>query len=236
MIMRRRFNRKYIVMFLTALFALSSSALAQKDAPPFPRDGAKKVIENDYFVIWDVTFDTGKPSGMRLLPLDQVYVFLTEGPVKFSRPDGTWSIEQEKVGAVRYASKGTVESEEGAGEAPARAMIFQLKDAIPPKRAIVPGIPDKLPREGTVKLFETDRVIIWDYTWKTGMKSPLHLHYHIDAAVYIAAGKTQVSTDQGPRTNDWKVGQVVGGTEPLKAPHQEAQLEGEPRAISVTLK
>src|ERR1017187_7790558 len=188
--MSRRFSCRFEVMLLTALFTLSPTTFAQKDAPPFPRDGAKKVIENDYFIIWDVTFDNGKPSGMHPLPLEQVTVFLTEGPVKFTRPDGTWGIEQEKVGAVRYASKGTVESEEGAGEAPARAMIFQLKDAVPPKRAIVPGIPDKLPREGTVKLFETDRVVIWDYTWKTGMKSPLHLHYHIDAAVYIAAGKT----------------------------------------------
>jgi len=224
-----------MMMVLAASFFFSSAVLAQ-NPPPFPRDGAKKVLENNYFAVWDLTFENGKSSGMRQLPLDQVYVFLTEGPVKFTRPDGTWSIEQEKMGAVRYQSKGTVESEEGVGETPVRAMIFQLKDAIPPKRKIVPGIPDKFPREGTVKLFETDRVVIWDYTWKTGMKTPLHLHYHIDAAVYIAGGKTVVGTDQGPRTNDWKVGQVLAGTEPLKAPHQEAQLEGEPRAISVTLK
>lgn len=234
--MRRRFTRIVMLMPLVALFMFSSPMLAQISAPPFPRDAAKKVLENDYFVIWDVTFENGKSSGMRQLPLDQVSVYLSEGAVKFTKPDGTWSIEQEKLGAVRYESKGTLEAEEGAADQPARAMVFQLKDAVPPKRAIVPGIPDKLPREGTVKLFETDRVIVWDYTWKTGMKSPLHLHYHIDAAVYIAGGKTVVSTDQGPRTNDWKVGTVVGGTEPLKAPHQESQLEGEPRAISVTLK
>jgi len=234
--MRRRFTRIVLVLPLAAMFLFSSAGLAQNSAPPFPRDGAKKVLENDYFVIWDVTAENGKSSGMRQLPLDQVSVYLSEGPVKFTKPDGTWIIEQEKVGAVRYASKGTVEAEEGAGDQPVRAMVFQLKDAIPPKRATVPGIPDKLPREGTVKLFETGRVIIWDYTWKTGMKAPLHLHYHIDAAVYIAAGKTVVSTDHGPQTNEWKVGTVVGGTETLKAPHQEAQLEGEPRAISVTLK
>jgi quercetin dioxygenase-like cupin family protein len=235
-VIRHRIVCFIILVQLTALFMFWSPALAQKNDLPFPRDGAKKVLENDYFAIWDVTFENGKATGLHRLPLDQVYVFLTDGAVKFTRPDGTWSIEQEKPGSVRYESKGTEESEAGAGEAPLRAMIFQLKDATPPKRTIVPGIPDKLPREGTVKLFETDRVILWDYTWKTGMKSPLHLHYHIDAAVYIVGGKTVVSTDQGPRTNDWKVGQVVGGTEPLKAPHQEAQLEGEPRAISVTLK
>ena len=234
--MKSWLNPRFMLIPLAALFVYSSPALAQKYAVPFPRSGAKNTLENRYFSVWDVTFENGKSTGMHQLPLDQVYVFLTEGPVKFTRPDGTWTIEQEKMGAVRYETKGTVESEEGAGDTSARAFIFQLKDAVPPKREIVPGIPDKLPREGTVKLFETPRVIIWDYTWLTGMKSPLHLHYHIDAAVYIVGGKTVVSTDQGPRTNNWAVGQVVGGTEPLKAPHQESQLEGEPRAISVTLK
>ena len=225
-----------VMLPLAALFLFSSSALAQKYAAPFPRDGARKTLENDYFVIWDVTFESGKSSGMHQLPLDQAFVFLNDGSVKFTRPDGTWNIEQEKLGTVIYQSKGTVEAEEGAGDQPVRAVIVQLKDAVPPKRAIVPGIPDKLPREGTVKLFETNRVIIWDYTWKTGMKTPLHLHYHIDAVVYLVGGKTIVTPDQPPRINVWKAGQAFARTEPLEVPHQEAQLEGEPRAISITLK
>lgn len=234
--MNIQINCRFVMMLLAASFVFSPLARAQKYAAPFPREGARNALENAYFSVWDVTFDNGKSTGMHELPLDQVYVFLTEGPVKFTGPDGTWTIEQEKMGAVRYETKGTVESEEGVGEKSARAFIFQLKDAVPPKREIVPGVPDKLPREGTVKLFETPRVIIWDYTWLTGMKSPYHLHYHIDAAVYIVAGKTVATDDNGPHTNVWKVGQVVGGTEALKAPHQESQLEEEPRAISVTLK
>jgi hypothetical protein len=227
---------RFVMALLAATFVFSTVTPAQKYAAPFPRDGAKNALENPYFSIWDVTFDNGKSTGMHQLPLDQVYVFLTEGAVKFTRPDGTFTIEQEKMGAVRYETKGTVESEEGASDNAARAFIFQLKDAVPPKREIVKGVPDKLPREGTVKLFETPRVIIWDYTWLKGMVSPYHLHYHIDAAVYIVAGKTSTTTETGPHTNVWEVGQVVGGIEPLKIPHQEGQLEGEPRAISVTLK
>jgi quercetin dioxygenase-like cupin family protein len=234
--MKNQIPCRTVMMLLAASFIISPVVRAQKYDAPFPRAGAKNALENEYFSVWDVTFENGKSTGMHKLPLDQVYVFLTEGPVKFTRPDGTWTVEQEKMGAVRYETKGTVESEEGAGDKAPRAFIFQLKDAVPPKREIVPGVPDKLPREGTVKLFETPRVIIWDYTWFTGMKSPYHLHYHIDAAVYIVAGKTIATDDAGPKTNVWSVGQVVGGTAPLKAPHQESQLEGEPRAISVTLK
>src|ERR1700680_4847907 len=125
---------RFVMILLAASFVFSSVAQAQKDSAPFPRDGAKNALENPYFSVWDVTFVKGKSTGIHKLPLDQVYVFLTEGAVKFTRPDGTWTIEQEKMGAVRYETKGTVESEEGAGETPARAFIFQLKDAIPPKR------------------------------------------------------------------------------------------------------
>ena len=213
-------------------FAAVQAVQAQA-APPFPRTGATKVLENDYFAIWDVTFQSGQSTGMRQLALDQFSVFMTEGPVKFTRADGTWSIEQEKLGSVRYTSKGTAEAEEAASSSPVRAMVFQLKDKPPPKFPVTPGIPDKFPREGAVKLFETDRVIVWDYVWKTGMKTPLHLHYKVDAAVYLVAGKTRVGTN--PPT-DRPVGQVLGGTSPLPEPHSEGQYEGEPRAISIVLK
>jgi quercetin dioxygenase-like cupin family protein len=221
---------------MAALFLFSTSTPAQKYAAPFPRDGALKAGGNDYFAIWDTTFEKGKSTGMHELPLDQVYVFLTEGAVKFTKADGTWSIEQEKPGSVRYESKGTVEAEEGVSDKSSRAMVFQIENAIPPKRPIVPGIPDKFPRVGTVKLFETDRVVVWDYTWIKGMKTPVHLHYHVDAAVYFVPGKTQMTTDHGPQIQEWKFGQVLDGVAPLKAPHQEIQVEGEPRAIAISLK
>jgi hypothetical protein len=234
--MRRWTKARFVVMGLPLLLLFSFPALAQKSSPPFPRDGAKSLLDNVYFSFWDVYFEKGKSTGMHRLPLDQAIVFLDEGPVKFTKPDGSWVIEQEKLGSVRYESKGTQESEEGAGDRPTRAVVVQLKDVVPPKREVVPGIPDKLPREGTVKLFETDRVIVYDYTWTTGMKAPMHLHYHVDAVVYLVGGKTVTSSDHGPLVNEWKIGQVLGSPDPLKAPHEEGQYEGEPRAISITLK
>lgn len=69
-----------ILVLLVVLLMFSSPAPAQKGNPPFPRDGAKKVLENNYFVIWDVTFDNGKASGLRRLPLDQVYKLFQNPP------------------------------------------------------------------------------------------------------------------------------------------------------------
>ena len=226
--------RTTAILALMVLFSLP--APAQKYSPPFPRESAKKMQESDCFIIWDVTWAKGQSTGMRQLALDQVAVFLAEGAVKVTRPDGSWSIEQERVGSVRVESKGTINAEEGVSDQPGRAMIFQLKDFVPPKWPITEGIPGQFPRVGAIKLFETDRFIVWDYTWKTGMKTPLHLHYNRMGAVYLVGGKTRAASGQDTRINVWKPGQIVNITAPLPAPHQEEQLEGEPRAVGVALK
>lgn len=225
-----------ITVLLAAILALASSAQSQTYSPAFPRQGARKLQESDCFAIWDVTWEKGQSTGMQKIPLDQVAVFSSEGAVKVTRPDGTWSIEEERVGSVRFQSKGTMVAEEGVGEKPAHATVFQIKDSVPPKWPVTAGIPGQFPREGAVKLFETDRFIVWDYTWKTGMQTPLHLHYNPTAAVYLTGGKTRSISGQEKRINVWRPGQIVNITSPLPAPHREEQLEGAARAIGVALK
>lgn len=237
--MRGRFNLR-ITMPLAVLILFSSSALGQKYAPAFPRDGAKNAQESDCFVIWDVTLEEGKSTGMHELPLEQVSVFLTEGPVKVTRPDGTWSIEQERLGSIRFESKGTVEAEEGVSGKAIRAIVFQLKDVLPPKRPTTEGVPDFLPRPGSVKLFETDRIIVWDQTFRPG-PAPRHQHYSSTAGVFLDGGKNRVTYDPvpgvpPPTTLTHNPGQIVNHTSLLKAPHREEQLEGSARAIYVQLK
>ena len=90
------------ILLLAVSFIFSSAALGQKYPPPFPRDGTKKADESQCFIIWNVVYENGKSTGMREAPLDQVTVFWIEGPVKFSRPDGTWGIEHERVGSIRF--------------------------------------------------------------------------------------------------------------------------------------
>ena len=212
------------------------STPTQKNAPPFPRDGAKKIQETDGFVIWDVTWENGKSNGMHELELDQVSVTLTEGAVKVSRPDGTWSIEQRRFGSVRFESKGTVVAEEGVTYEPSRTMVFQLKDSVPPKRPVTEGVPGQFPRLGAVKLFETDRITVWDYSWRVGVLGTRHLHYNQSAAVFLEGGTIR-SFSEGvpPRSVSRKAGDLTYQPA-LKAPHQEEAVEGSPRAIFIQFK
>ena len=39
--------------------------------PPFPREGATKVLENESVVIWDVTWENGKPTPMHQHPVER---------------------------------------------------------------------------------------------------------------------------------------------------------------------
>jgi len=119
---------------LALAMALAATALlsAQKSAPAFPRDGVRKVQDNDTIAIWDVTWPKGKPTGMLERRYDQVTVTLVEGTLKLTRPDNTWTVERSRVGSVRFESKGTVLSEDGMSDRAGRAMVFELKSYHPP--------------------------------------------------------------------------------------------------------
>lgn len=226
-------------MPLIAWFLFVSPILAQTHTAPFPRDGAKKVNEGDRVIVWNVTREKGKPTAMFELPLDQVSVTLTEGAVKVTRPDGTSSLEQERFGSVRLESKGTVHSEEGVSDTPSRVMVFQLKDAASPRWPIAEGIPGQFPRVGAVKLFETDRMRVWDQTWRAGVRISRHLHYVQTAAVFLVGGRLRTIEDGKPPNAPFarEAGEVLGSSStPLQVPHEEEQVEGSPRAIWIEFK
>jgi hypothetical protein len=109
---------------------------------------------------------------MHKLDMDQVCVILSEGAIKITEADGTWRIEEERVGSVRFDPKETIIEEEGVSDTPTRATVFLLKDFVPAPWPIKEGVPGQFPRINTVKLFETDRINVWDQTWKPGQRSP----------------------------------------------------------------
>ena len=206
---------------------------AQKTVPPFPRDGAKKVQDNDHVFTWDTTLEKGKPTGMYKLDLDQVSVSLTEGAIKRTRPDGTWAIEQERLGSVRYDPKGTVLREECISDTPCHAMVFQLKDYVAEPWPTREGIPGQFPRINTVKLFETDRITVWDQVWKPGEVVVRHAHYHRTVTVFLQGGALRALPDSGVSTPPFtrELGQVLATVTYNPEAHVEEQYSGLPRAI-----
>jgi hypothetical protein len=188
--MRRQFGNLGLVV--VALGVLTATLFAQQTtryAAPYPRPGVLKLGENDRVVAWELLRDKGAVSPMYQLPLDQVLVTLTEGGVKFTTPAGGSRMTQEKFGAVRFESKGTVLQEEGLNDIPSRAIVFQLKEGPSRRAPSVNGIPGQFPRINAVKLFETDRINVWDQVWIPNQTITNHLHYTQTVGVFLVGGK-----------------------------------------------
>jgi hypothetical protein len=245
--MKRSFGRRAFLA-VVAVFSLAAvvlipsilvreTALAQENGPLFPRD-AKKVQDSEVFAIWDGTWQKGQSTGMQKLDLDQVSVTLTDGAIKVTRTDGTWSIEQERFGSVRFEPKGTVVAKELVSDIPSRVVVFQLKDVKPTPWERKEGIPGHFPRVNTVKLFETDRIAVWDQTWKPGDRITRHVHVDRVAAVFLDGGSIRSISGEGVAGKPFsrKLGDVINTTSPNLDPHEEEAVEGAPRAIWVQFK
>ena len=65
---------------------------------------------------------------------------------------------------------------------------------------IVAGIPGQFPRINATKLFETDRINVWDQVWLPDQTIPNHLHYNQTVAVFLVGGKL-LTRDLGKPSN-----------------------------------
>jgi len=57
--------------------------------------------------------------------------------------------------------------------------------------------PPPYPRECAKKLFENDRVVAWEMTWKKNVEQPCHKHLYDMATVYFRYGGVDVTTPDG---------------------------------------
>jgi hypothetical protein len=57
--------------------------------------------------------------------------------------------------------------------------------------------PHAYPREGVTKLFENQRITIWEVVWKKGVKQPYHRHRYDMAGVYLRYGPIAVTALDG---------------------------------------
>jgi ketosteroid isomerase-like protein len=215
----------------------NTTPLPPEYPPPFPREGASKVFENDRVVVWDVTWVKGRPTPLHRHPLDVVGVTLVPGIVRSTYPDGT-SREGalEEVGAVTSGGKGLLHREEGVSDVGRRAILVELKEsASPPPLDRPEGVPLAWPREGSKKILENDRVIVWDYEFRSELEMPLHFHDKDTVVVELAPGVLRgYPLDGEPEETTWT------GMKARFAPrgriHREEVVEGRPRVIAVELK
>ena len=125
-----------------------------------------------------------------------------------------------------------------AGNAPAshgRAIVIELKDNAIPPLANTSGLPNAFPRPGSKKVLETKRVIVWDYTWTTGVATPMHFHDKDVVVTYLKDGSLKSTTPTGQvTTNNYKFADVRFNARDRS--HTETLMKGSERAIIVEFK
>jgi hypothetical protein len=208
----------------------------QSYPPPFPRDGATKVFENESVVVWDVTWVKGKPTPMHRHVVELVGVTLVPGTVRVTLPDGTSrESELDTPGAVSAGGKGLTHMEEGTSDTSRRAILIELIGASKEPLKAPSGVEPAWPREGAKKVLENDRVVVWDYQFQKDRPIPLHFHDKDTVVVELAPGVTRgIPQDGPPAETTWQ------GMRARFAPrgrlHREEWVSGSPRAIAVEIK
>lgn len=92
----------------------------------FPRDGAKKLIDNDRVFVWDYRWTPGQPTPMHFHDKDVVVVFMDNGELKSTAPDGKSDMIPISIGLARFNPRTRTHTEELVSGA-ARAIITELK-------------------------------------------------------------------------------------------------------------
>jgi len=93
---------------------------------PFPRDGAKQILDDDRVTAWDYTWASGA-QGLRYRPArETVIVWLGAGQLRVTQLDGAATVSDVKAGTMRHMTGGSNETVEMVSGSP-RAILFQLK-------------------------------------------------------------------------------------------------------------
>ena len=93
---------------------------------PFPRDGAKQILDDDRVTAWDYTWASGSP-GLRYRPgRETVIVWLGAGRLRVMQGDGTATVSDVQPGTMHHLARGSNDTVEIVSGSP-RAILFQLK-------------------------------------------------------------------------------------------------------------
>jgi tetratricopeptide (TPR) repeat protein len=77
----------------------------------FPRPGVKKVLENKRVIVWDCTWTSGVATPMHFHDKDVVALFLEDGDLKSTTPDGQAVVNSHTSGTVRFALRNRTHTE-----------------------------------------------------------------------------------------------------------------------------
>lgn len=102
--------------------------------------------------------------------------------------------------------------------------------------AQTPTLPAPFPRTNATKLFENDRINVWDIVWPTGQPTALHRHvYDQVGTYYVKGGRTITTPDGQARSNITEIG-ALSDTKRGTTHIEEGNTDPPLRAVFIELK
>jgi hypothetical protein len=92
----------------------------------FPRPGSKKIIENGRVIVWDYTWTSGEATPMHFHDKDVVVVYLDDGDLQSTTPDGQIVVNPYRFGMVKFNLRDRTHTETLI-RGKQRAIITELK-------------------------------------------------------------------------------------------------------------
>ena len=210
-------------LFCAAMLAsavLAPAAMAQVPSP---------VFDNAHVTVRDLALVPGVPGPALSHAGNYVLVYPQGGRIRGN--DGKVTLRA--AGDALYGHAGA--TSDTVLDAPAHEIVVDLKDAPSGSVPNTSGLPAAFPRPGSKKIFENDRVIVWNYAWQTGTPTPMHFHDKNVVVIYQGDGPLKsVAADGTTVINTYKAGEIRFNL--ANRAHTEELMSGTQSGIMVELK
>jgi hypothetical protein len=173
----------------TAL-AWSLAATPILAAPNSAADAPTPLFDNPEVQVLDLHLAKGDATPPSSATFDTVILYASGGEVrsetvkdpakkgpaaKAPAATGSAATETHSFGDAVFIPKGKGVREVATGSEPVHLVVVILK-APPARISNQGGLPLAFPRPGAVKRLENARVVVWNYTWRKNVPTPMHFH------------------------------------------------------------
>jgi hypothetical protein len=228
-------------MRLSGLTALAWSLAA---TPILAADEPQPLFDNPEVLVLDLHLAKGQATPPSSATFDTVILYASGGEVrseavkdpakKAPARTAPGTTERHSFGDAVFIPKGKGLREVVTGTEPVHLVMVTLK--APPARIANPGgLPLAFPRPGAVKRLENDRVVVWNYTWRKNVPTPMHFHDKEVVLAYRYDGTLRSTALDGMfNDNSYTAGEVRFNKG--NRVHSEVLLTGRQSAVMMELK
>lgn len=208
--MRRTATVLAVILLLRA--PLGAQATRVDDLPhAFPREGAKRVLDNAWVTAWDATWIPSKPTVTHRHVYDYFGVELVDSRTDLVGIDGQARTVTLKRGQSWFIAKGATHFEVGlTNDPPRRAILVDRSDVPSPSYDNSTPLPSAFPLDGGQRVVDNQRVVMWDQTWMPGQPGPMSFYSRNVVVMFVDGGELTLGAPDGPsEVSSFATGQVV---------------------------